>query len=105
MKLKVKQIRSIIDRPERQKLTIKALGLGRPNWEKIHNDTPQIRGMINKVVHLVEVSEFEPTAEEQKQPVAKPAVKRVKKSAASKKTTVAKSTKKTTTKTKKEIKK
>ncbi len=57
-KIKIRQIRSIIDRPERQKLTIKALGLGRPNWEKIHNDTPQIRGMINKVSHLVVVEEY-----------------------------------------------
>lgn len=56
-KIKVKQIRSIIDRPVDQKLTIKALGLGRPNWEIIHNDTPQIRGMIRKVTHLVEVKE------------------------------------------------
>ena len=105
MKLKVKQIRSVIDRPVRQKLTIKALGLGRPNWEKIHNDTPQIRGMINRVNHLVEVTEFEPIAEEQAKQVTKPAVKRVKKSTASKKTTKAKITKKSTTKTKKEIKK
>jgi len=57
-KIKVKQIRSVIDRPKDQKLTIKALGLGRPNWEKIHNDTPQIRGMLNKVTHLVTVEEI-----------------------------------------------
>jgi large subunit ribosomal protein L30 len=57
-KIKVTQIRSIIDRPKIQKRTIEALGLGRPNWEKIHNDTPQIRGMINKVNHLVKVEEF-----------------------------------------------
>ncbi len=57
-KIKVKQIRSVIDRPKDQKLTIKALGLGRPNWEKIHNDTPQIRGMINKVNHLVTVEKI-----------------------------------------------
>ncbi len=57
-KIKVKQIRSIIDRPVDQKLTIKALGLGRPNWEIVHNDTPQIRGMIRKVTHLVEVKEI-----------------------------------------------
>ncbi|MHB1686816.1 MAG: 50S ribosomal protein L30 [Ignavibacteriaceae bacterium] len=56
-KIKVKQVRSIIDRPVDQKLTIKALGLGRPNWEVIHNDTPQIRGMIRKVTHLVTVEE------------------------------------------------
>jgi large subunit ribosomal protein L30 len=52
-KIKVTQIRSIIDRPEDQKRTIKALGLGRPNYSRIHNDTPQIRGMIKKVSHLV----------------------------------------------------
>jgi large subunit ribosomal protein L30 len=57
-KIKIKQTRSIIDRPNDQKLTIKALGLGRPNWEKTHNDTPQIRGMINKVKHLVKVEEI-----------------------------------------------
>ena len=57
-KIKIRQIRSVIDRPERQKLTIEALGLGRPNWEKIHNDTPQIRGMINKVSHLVVIEEY-----------------------------------------------
>ncbi len=58
-KLKIKQIRSIIDRPKVQKRTIKALGLGRPNYVKIHNDTPQIRGMINKVSHLVTFEEIE----------------------------------------------
>lgn len=58
-KLKVTQIKSIIDRPENQKRTIKALGLGRPNYSKIHNDTPQIRGMIRKVIHLVKVEEIE----------------------------------------------
>lgn len=57
-KLRITQTRSIIDRPKRQKLTIEALGLGRPNWNKIHNDTPQIRGMINKVSHLVKVEEI-----------------------------------------------
>lgn len=57
-KIKIKQVRSVIDRPKKQKLTIEALGLGRPNWEKIHNDTPQIRGMINKVSHLVEVEDY-----------------------------------------------
>gem|GEM_PF-80119 len=56
-KLKITQTRSIIDRPEKQKKIIEALGLGRPNWEKIHNDTPQIRGMLNKVSHLVRVEE------------------------------------------------
>jgi large subunit ribosomal protein L30 len=58
-KIKIVQKRSVIDRPKDQKLTIEALGLGRPNYFKIHNDTPQIRGMINKVAHLVDVEEIE----------------------------------------------
>ena len=58
-KLKITQIRSIIDRPKDQKATIEALGLGRPNYFKIHNDTPQIRGMARKVSHLVTVEEIE----------------------------------------------
>ncbi len=58
-KLKIIQTGSVIDRPERQKLTIKALGLGRPNYSVIHNDTPQIRGMVKKVNHLVKVEEIE----------------------------------------------
>lgn len=57
-KIKIIQTRSVIDRPKDQKKTIEALGLGRPNWEKIHNDTPQIRGMIRKVTHLVKVEEI-----------------------------------------------
>ena len=57
-KIKIIQTRSVIDRPEDQKRTIEALGLGRPNYEKIHNDTPQIRGMINKVSHLVRFEEI-----------------------------------------------
>ncbi|MBT8379356.1 MAG: 50S ribosomal protein L30 [Ignavibacteria bacterium] len=56
-KIKITQTRSIIDRPKDQKRTIEALGLGRPNRKKIHNDTPQIRGMIRKVSHLVKVED------------------------------------------------
>jgi|SRR5690554_2056077 len=75
-KIKVKQIRSVIDRPVRQKRTIEALGLGRPNWEVIHNDTPQIRGMIKKVSHLVEVSDYVQTEEEKTSPKSKTTVKK-----------------------------
>jgi large subunit ribosomal protein L30 len=56
-KLKITQTRSIIDQIEPQKRTIKALG--RPNYAVIHQDTPQIRGMIKKVFHLVKVVEVE----------------------------------------------
>ncbi len=62
-KLKVTQKKSTIDRPVRQKRTIEALGLGRPNYSKMHNDTPQIRGMIKRVSHLVEVEEIEDQGE------------------------------------------
>jgi len=58
-KLKITQTRSIIDRPKTQKRTIEALGLGRPNYHVVQNDTPQIRGMVNKVSHLVTVEEIE----------------------------------------------
>ena len=51
----IKQIKSIIDRPERQKLTIKALGLGKVNKSVTVEETPQIKGMVQKVQHLVEV--------------------------------------------------
>ncbi len=57
-KLKITQVRSIIDRPIDQKRTIEALGLGRPHYVTIKTDTPQIRGMVNKVKHLVTVEEF-----------------------------------------------
>ena len=58
-KLKVTQIRSTIDRKEPQKRTIKALGLGKIRRTVIHNDTPQIRGMIRAVNHLVTVEEID----------------------------------------------
>jgi large subunit ribosomal protein L30 len=56
--LKITQVRSIIDELEAHKRTIKALGLGRPNWSVLQKDTPQIRGMITKVRHLVKVEEI-----------------------------------------------
>ncbi len=54
-KIRIKQIASTIDRPKNQKLMIEALGLGRINKIKEHNDTPQIRGMVRKLKHLVQV--------------------------------------------------
>lgn len=56
-KVKITQIRSTIKRPNRQKLTIKALGLGKINKTVEVEATPQVLGMINKVQHLVSVSE------------------------------------------------
>lgn len=53
--IKITQIKSVIDRLENQKRTIEALGLGRPNYSVVKKDTPQIRGMIEKVKHLVKI--------------------------------------------------
>jgi large subunit ribosomal protein L30 len=59
MKLKVTQIRSTIGRKEDQKRTIAALGLGKINRSRLHDDNPVIRGMITKVIHLIKVEEVE----------------------------------------------
>ena len=58
-KLKITQTHSVIDRLENQKRTIRALGLGRPNNSVEQPDTPQIRGMIRTVSHLVRVEEIQ----------------------------------------------
>ncbi len=57
MKIKITQTRSVIGRLKKQKQTIEALGLGRPNYFTVKEDSPQIRGMINVVKHLVKVEE------------------------------------------------
>ena len=56
-KIRITQTKSIIEQLENAKRTIKALGLGRPNYTVVKKDTPQIRGMIRKVRHLVRVEE------------------------------------------------
>jgi large subunit ribosomal protein L30 len=58
-RLKVTQVRSIIDRSKRQKDTMRALGLHRINHSVLKDDRPEIRGMIAKVSHLVRVEEVE----------------------------------------------
>ena len=57
-KLKVTQVRSACGRLPKHRRTIVALGLGRIRKTVIHNDTPQIRGMISSVCHLVTVEEI-----------------------------------------------
>ncbi|HKH77207.1 MAG TPA: 50S ribosomal protein L30 [Rubrobacteraceae bacterium] len=57
--LKVTQMRSVIGSIENHKRTVRALGLKRIRDEKVHADTPQIRGMIHKVRHLVRVEEVD----------------------------------------------
>ncbi len=56
-KIKITQIKSGIDRPERQKLTLKALGLKKMHATKEVEATQQILGMVRTVEHLVKVEE------------------------------------------------
>lgn len=57
-KIRVKQVKSGIDRSKRQKLTLQALGLNKLNATKEVEATPQILGMVKKVNHLIEVEEL-----------------------------------------------
>ncbi len=57
-KVKISQVKSTIKRPNRQKLTIKALGLGKIDKSVEVEYTPQIAGMVKKVAHLVSVTEL-----------------------------------------------
>jgi len=56
-KIKITLVKSPIDRPQRQKETLKALGLNKMNATKEVEATPQILGMVRKVEHMVAVEE------------------------------------------------
>ncbi len=56
-KLRIKWVRSSIGNPKDQKATIKSLGLRKLQRTVEHDDNPAIRGMIRKVMHLVQVEE------------------------------------------------
>ncbi len=56
-KVKLTQVKSTIDRPERQRRTLEALGLRKINASVEHEVTPQIAGMIQKVKHLLKVEQ------------------------------------------------
>jgi len=58
-KLAIRQVRSVIGRPEDQKRTMVALGLRKMHRVVIHPNNPAIRGMIAKIRHMVEVQEIE----------------------------------------------
>ncbi|MDI9571256.1 MAG: 50S ribosomal protein L30 [Pseudomonadota bacterium] len=58
-KLKITLIRSYIGRPERHRQVLRGLGLMKLNKTVILADTPEIRGMVNKVCHLVSMEEME----------------------------------------------
>ena len=54
-RVRVTQVKSAIDRPERQKRTLRALGLRKINHTVEHEDNDAVRGMIARVAHLVHV--------------------------------------------------
>ncbi len=57
--LKIKLVRSIIGHPRKQREVVKGLGLRKINSEVIRKDCPEIRGMISKISHLVNVEASE----------------------------------------------
>ena len=57
-KIRITQVRSTIKKPKTQRRTIKALGLGKINKSVEVEATPQIMGMINKVEHIISVTEL-----------------------------------------------
>ncbi|MGI6225180.1 MAG: 50S ribosomal protein L30 [Peptococcales bacterium] len=58
-KIKVTLVKSVIGRPEQQRKVVETLGLKKTNSFVIHEDTPAIRGMVNKVSHLVQIEEVD----------------------------------------------
>jgi len=58
-KIRIQQVRSRSGRPLKHRRTLEALGLKRHQQSVIHDDTPAIRGMINRVSHLVRVTEVD----------------------------------------------
>ncbi|HEY1331940.1 MAG TPA: 50S ribosomal protein L30 [Actinomycetota bacterium] len=58
-RLRITQTRSVIDRPREQKATVRALGLHRIRDSVVKDDRPEIRGMIERVRHLVSVEEVD----------------------------------------------
>lgn len=57
--LKITLVKSYIGRPEAQRRVLRGMGLGKVNKTVLLNDTPEIRGMIRKVIHLVAAVEVE----------------------------------------------
>jgi large subunit ribosomal protein L30 len=58
-KLEVTLTRSMIGRPENQRVTVKTLGLRKMHQTVVHEDNAAIRGMVGKVSHLVTVNEID----------------------------------------------
>ena len=58
-KIKITLIRSVINRPENQKLVVRGLGLKKLNQFKVLSDNPAVRGSIRKIAHLVQIEAVE----------------------------------------------
>ncbi len=58
VRLEIKQVRSVSGRPEKQRRTLRALGLKKNQTSVVHDDTPAIRGMINQIPHMLSVREI-----------------------------------------------
>ncbi len=56
-KIKITQVKSVIGSTKRQKAIMEALGLKKMHQTVVHDDTPQIMGMVNKMRHLIIVEE------------------------------------------------
>ncbi|HEY4492080.1 MAG TPA: 50S ribosomal protein L30 [Acidobacteriota bacterium] len=56
-KLRIRQIRSVIGGTQKQRAVLASLGLHRMNQEVVHQANPAIRGMVNKIPHLLHVTE------------------------------------------------
>jgi len=63
-KLRITQVRSVIDRSKDQKRTVRSLGLHGIRDAVVKDDRPEIRGMVAKVAHLVRVEELADGGEE-----------------------------------------
>jgi large subunit ribosomal protein L30 len=58
-KLRIKLVRSLVSRPKNQRAVVKALGLRKMHQTVIHENSPQINGMVRKVSHLLAVEEVD----------------------------------------------
>jgi large subunit ribosomal protein L30 len=56
--LKISLVRSVIGRPRKQREVVKGLGLRKMHSQVVRKDCPEIRGMVNKIPHLVRVEEL-----------------------------------------------
>lgn len=57
--IRVTLVKSPIGYTEDQRSTVKALGLNKMHASRVHKETPQIRGMVNKIIHLLRVEEVD----------------------------------------------